>query len=194
MFFRSNFHRHPEVDDYRTNPNIGGGFGLARTIDPLRVVFIAFYVVLRFKKFLELRSLFGFRDLPIIDLGCGDGVILKVFYIFGFRKITGVEIDSKLCLLAKKNVPAALVLNMDFGGSSFRNWCECNRQKLLFAFNPAPQDVLTKAIFSLAQKNEVILILRNPVALFDILNSKMFSSQILVEFQNIAVIEIRHSS
>jgi len=106
------FLRHPEVTDLETNVNVGSGFGLARTTDPLTQIFR----VLRYMnwKFSPFRKSFS-----LLDLGCGDGFMLKAFDFAGFRNLSGVEIDNELADLSRKNVPRASIASLDFSSSDF---------------------------------------------------------------------------
>jgi len=46
------------------------------------------------------------KDAEIADLGCGDGMLLRVFQEMGFQKLHGVEGSPEMCRLCQANFPA----------------------------------------------------------------------------------------
>ena len=150
-----NFVRHPEVSDYATNINVGIGFGLARTIDPLTQI-------VRVVRFMGLtRMLFG-KKFSLLDLGCGDGFLLRGFDSVGFRNLTGVEFDPQLAQLASANIPRATILCVDFSSSNFQTILGEHSFDAVFAFNPAPAKEVIPALKKIAQNGSFVLFLRNP--------------------------------
>ena len=126
-----NFLRHPEVTDARTNVNIGAGFGMARTTDPLKLGLI----------FLRHAGLpFWFPNSWILDLGCGDGIVLKLLEKLRYRKIAGIENDNFLCTLAKQNCPKSQIIGGDFLQSRSISEVVALNPRVIYAFNPAPPE------------------------------------------------------
>ena len=74
-----NFEFHPEVGNKKTHTNIGDGFGMARSIDTLTL-----WEILR-----RIRQ----SDQAALDLGCGDGTVLRLLRLTGFSPVYGVESD-----------------------------------------------------------------------------------------------------
>jgi len=52
------------------------------------------------------------EDYSILDVGCGPGLYLMNFK--GKAKLTGIDISQAMCLIAKKEVPEAEILNKHF--------------------------------------------------------------------------------
>ena len=42
--------------------------------------------------------------LNFVDIGCGKGKVLLIASLFGFKKISGIDIDNKLLKICKKNI------------------------------------------------------------------------------------------
>lgn len=92
------------VKDLETNPGIGLGLGMARTTDPL----LTLYILLKIK--FEL----GNKNLKVMDVGCGDGVVLRIMKFARFKEIIGIEGDFQLYSLAKRNNQYATIYFEDF--------------------------------------------------------------------------------
>ena len=45
----------------------------------------------------------NFNEYNFLDLGCGKGKVMLLASKFRFKKITGIEIDKKIIVNAKKN-------------------------------------------------------------------------------------------
>ena len=43
-------------------------------------------------------------ELNFVDIGCGKGKVLLIASLFGFKKISGIDIDNKLLKISKKNI------------------------------------------------------------------------------------------
>ena len=154
-FVYRNFVRHPEVNDYETNTNVGHGFGLARTIDPLTQI-------LRVIRYMGIARMPFSRNFSIIDLGCGDGFMLKGFDFVGFKNLTGIELDKELAFLAAENVIRAKIHCVDFSSPDFSDTLGRSSYAAVFAFNPAPANKLIYALKSIAEGGSFVLFLRNP--------------------------------
>jgi hypothetical protein len=176
------FLRHPEVTDLETNVNVGSGFGMARTTDPLTQIFR----VLRYMnwKFSPFRKSFS-----LLDLGCGDGFMLKAFDFAGFRNLSGVEIDSELADLSRKNVPRASIASLDFSSSDFVQFAKKGNFKAVFTFNPAPAAQLIPALRALAQE-PYILFFRNPISATEIITSPELNVKIIARLRNMIIFRI----
>lgn len=96
-----NFESHPETIPLETNPNLGAGNGHAQSRD--LTVLVPFLVLLRVG-----------RCKSILDLGSGDGFVLKVAESLGFSRCYGVEADVTLCEISKRNLNRSVIYNEYF--------------------------------------------------------------------------------
>ena len=142
------FQRVPGTTDDRTFPDIGDGYGLARSIDILELLRVL------------IVSNWG-RARTLIDLGCGDGVVLRVASKISIATIIGIESDSQIARLAQSNNPSALVIN-----SKFEEWnvagLELDRY-IIYAFNPTYFKFLLTAINNILVQHEgcIAIVLKN---------------------------------
>ena len=179
-----NFVRHTEVNDYETNINVGYGFGLARTVDP----FTQKIRVIRFKGF----SCLPFRkNFSLLDLGCGDGFMIRGFDFVGFRNLTGIELDPDLANLAKENIPNATIFCVDFSSSSFKLIASQNSYAAVFTFNPAPAKDLIPSLKSIAERGPYVLFLRNPISWPELDSETDLRFEILGNPRNMVVARVR---
>lgn len=177
------FHRHPEVSDFETNVNVGHGLGLARTIDPLTQI-------IRVLRYMGIAR-FPFRkNFSILDLGCGDGFMLRGFDFVGFRNLSGVEFDQNLAGLAQINVRRAKIFCVDFSSSQFSKVLGGNSYTAVFAFNPAPAEQLIAALKVLLENGSYTLFLRNPKSWPEIVSEKCFELEVLGTPQNMVVARV----
>jgi SAM-dependent methyltransferase len=124
FFFRrfySNFEFHPETRALETNPLLGAGNGHALSRD-LHVL-IPFLVSLRF---LGCKS--------ILDLGSGDGFVLKLAEKFRYSEIIGIEAHSALFELLEKNCTRAKLHNLFFEEINADDFPDII--DLIYLFNP----------------------------------------------------------
>lgn len=151
------FSKHSDVSDHATNPNVGMGFGLARTTDPftLALLFLRF-----FPKTLWLKS----TKFWVMDLGCGDGTVLRLLEILKVKKIVGVEGDSGISELAKRNTSYSIILQEDFTQDNFFHIVSSFHLKVIFAFNPVNPNDLVEVLVKLMSYDSILIILRNPKA------------------------------
>lgn len=177
------FVRHPEVNDYETNVNVGHEFGLARTIDPLTQIFR----VIRYMGF--IRTPFG-KNFSILDLGCGDGFMLRGFDFVGFKNLAGVEFDRKLCYIASKNIPRAKIHCVDFSSPDFSVSLGETSFTAVFAFNPAPARALIPALKCIAERGSYILFYRNPKFWTEITLEKDLRFEILGKPSNMVIARV----
>jgi hypothetical protein len=186
MIFRklaySNFSRHAEVNDLETNINIGYGYGLARTRDPLNQVMR----IIRFCGPLRVYS----KDFSLLDLGCGDGYMLRAFDFLRFRNLYGIEADKSLTNLARKNVPKATIELLDFTSSKFLNQVQTKSFSAIYTFNPCPAKELVPALIKLAQNGSYVLFLRNPISWPEISLASELSVDILGTPKNMIIARI----
>jgi hypothetical protein len=107
-----------------------------------------------------------------IDLGCGDGVALKYFSMFGLKSI-GVEFDSELAKLASANNPNAEVILGDLTENgviertievvhSHTHSFGSELNLLVYAFNPMVPEIMIEVIRKYVTKTDFVLFLKNP--------------------------------
>jgi hypothetical protein len=185
-----NFKRHPMVSDECTNPDIGHGNGMARTTGE---------TILFFLLFSKLRK--NYRLVAGIDLGCGDGVVLKYFKISGLRQ-AGIEYDESLSRLAQFNNPDAIIITGDFTNEKIiaktlisldldnptiknEGW-----ELLVYAFNPIVPEKLLDSLDLIAKRRSFILILKNPNCLPLLLGKENYEVVKFLNKGNLALIKV----
>lgn len=181
------FVRHPEVNDYQTNINVGHGFGLARTRDPLTQI-------LRVIRYMGVaQTPFG-RNFSILDLGCGDGFMIRGFDFVGFRNLVGVELDRELADLASVNIPRAKIHCVDYSSPAFSDFLGETSYAAVFAFNPGPAKPLILALKKIACNGSYILFLRNPKFWREITLEKELKCEILDKPSNMVIARVSRNS
>lgn len=178
-----NFQRHPKVSDEFGNPAVGIGYGMARTTDNLSLL----YYFLRFVGIPRERT--GY----ILDLGSGDGWVLHLLSKLRYRSLLGIEFDGELVSLSNRNVPRAKIIQGDFRslsvvkmlGSLHREICA------IYIFNPAPPEDIVEFLTRIGIQSEIIVVMRNPKALGHIMSSTYFSTKLLRQKTNFAVLLLK---
>lgn len=86
----------------------------------------------------------------LVDFGCGKGRILAVAAYYGFKRITGIDFSTMLCIEAEANVEKISKL---FPSTEFEVICADaalyqihNYQTCFFFFNPFDEIVLLKVV------------------------------------------------
>lgn len=101
---------------------------------------------LRLKRHIE-RNLDNGRGHSILDIGCGKGFMLYFFSHFSFGKVSGIEYDKRLSLLARKNLKRLKARNTTdvYKGDArlFRNY---NDYDVFYLYNPFDRDTLSDVI------------------------------------------------
>jgi hypothetical protein len=115
--------------------------------------------------------------------------MLKAFDFAGFRNLSGVEIDSELADLSRKNVPRASIASLDFSSSDFVQFAKKGNFKAVFTFNPAPAAQLIPALRALAQE-PYILFFRNPISATEIITSPELNVKIIARLRNMIIFRI----
>lgn len=159
--FFGSFSRHPQVSDDFSNHATGYGFGIARTSREV----LHFYMI--------LKSINKARPIRVgIDLGCGDGVALKYFSMFGLKSI-GIEYDTILAEYASLNNPDSEIIVGDLTDSSvISSSLELAKELgftpgdesglLVYAFNPMSPNLTFDVIREIAAYSSYVLFLKNP--------------------------------
>ena len=178
LFRQHSFQKHPAVNDYSTNERIGSGYGMARTTDPLTLIFI----LLRY----GLVHRFA-RGGAVLDLGCGDGVVLRLLSILGVREIIGVESDPVLAHLAKRNVPRANIICADFNSNEFEAKLMPFELSTIYMFNPTSAGEISAALSKLACAHEITAIYRNPQSFGELLQQTEYQIKLKKRFSNYVI-------
>lgn len=179
----TNFRRHPKVSDEFGNPAVGIGYGMARTTDNLT---LAYY----FLRYVGLpRKNTGY----ILDLGSGDGWVLHLLSVLRYRNLLGIEFDSELVSLSIKNVPRAIFIEGDFTSLSVTNKLGNLHKEIraIYIFNPAHPEDVVDFLYNIENRNEIILVMKNPKALGHIMTSTHFSIELLRYKSNYAVLILK---
>lgn len=99
--FLRDFESHPETKPLETNPNLGVGNGHAQSRD--LSLLVPFLVILR---------MLGCKS--ILDLGSGDGFVLRIAESIGYSKCYGIEADLSLCQISRMNLNRSVIYNQYF--------------------------------------------------------------------------------
>lgn len=114
-----------------------------------------------------LRALNVTAQDSIVDFGSGKGGVLITLSKFKFLKVTGVEISPILVGIAKKNLKALKIRNVDIVECDASDFTDLERHNYFYFFNPFPCNVMKAVIdnisLSLLNKpRKVTLIYYNP--------------------------------
>ena len=174
------FERHPQVSDLYTNINVGIGNGMGRANDPISLSFL-------FLRYFGLPI--ANKDNFLLDLGCGDGTVLKIFQLLRYRKYLGVEFDPELCHLAAKNSKAQIIQG-DFTDDELQVQIRKFGPTKIFAFNPIDASTLYSVIENLFIRSKIIVILRNPKDTQLLTSNSRFKVKILRKKGNYLIYEL----
>lgn len=107
------------------------------------------------------------QEDAILDLGCGKGYMLKIFYQYPFRKVGGVEVSKHLYDIALNNI-------LKLGMSKCEIYCKdavdfdsYDEYTYFYMFNPFPAVVMKEVIKNMEEslrrkKRKVIIIYKGP--------------------------------
>lgn len=105
----------------------------------------------------------------ILDIGCGKGSAIKTMMEFPFNQITGIEISSHLCSIAKKNFKILKSKNINITNINAENYMNYGNFNYFYMYNPFPNSIMTRVIKNILNqtpKNKTInLIYNNPVCI-----------------------------
>lgn len=110
------------------------------------------------------------NSYTFMDIGCGKGRAMIVAEYFGFRKISGIELDKDLLEMANRNI---VVRKRPITGTEFKlqhiNALEMqylNEPTVYFLFNPFSREVLDGVLKKICEQNKQrnIFIYMNPTA------------------------------
>jgi len=150
LFIFSNFQREKSTFDNHTNSNVGDGFGLARSMHPTELIRI----------FIKC-GLFR-KETLFIDLGAGDGYVLRLVNIF-FPKthLLGIESDKNLISLVEQNVKNSILICSDLSDSElFLKLPEIESANVIaYIFNPCPVSLVIISLQNIVKKYGPILVI-----------------------------------
>ena len=105
-----------------------------------------FLSLINLKRYI-VRDLDDGREHSVIDIGCGKGFMLYFFSHFAFKKVSGIEYDKRLSMIARHNLKRLLrydcvrIYNGD--ATRFKKYSEYN---VFYLYNPFDKDTLSKVI------------------------------------------------
>jgi SAM-dependent methyltransferase len=136
-YFYSNFEFHPQTKPLETNSALGVGNGHALSRDLHLII----------PHLIALRIL-GCRSL--LDLGSGDGFVLRLAEKLGFSKTFGIEAHPELFKLSEKNCPRSYLYKMYFEEISSDDFLM--RFDVIYLFNPAEYETTLISCMKLNSK------------------------------------------
>jgi SAM-dependent methyltransferase len=154
---------------------------MARTQDPLTLSLI----------FLRYAGLPFFSNSCILDLGCGDGAVLKLLEKLRYRKIAGIELDPFLCRLAKQNSPKSQIIEGNFLHNRSIDEVLALNPRVIYAFNPAPPYEVVSFLSSIISEKNLMVILRNPIAFEAICASTFIDCFLIRSYKHFKVMRLR---
>lgn len=95
----------------------------------------------------------------VIDLGSGDGYVLRILEFLKFKNIAGVELDTSLHEIAVQNLSKSTLINGDF--RSVGEWIGFQNFELIYVFNPAPEAELFLALEALSSQKLRYVLCKN---------------------------------
>jgi len=158
-YFYAGFEFHPETNYLETNLSLGVGNGHALSCD----------------LHLLLPHLCWFRLLncnSFIDLGSGDGYVLRLAEAVRFKTVTGVEADTALHSLASRNLTRSILHNKHFSDLEVNNLPK--KIDVVYFFNPAEYGLMIKTFSAIQHRGVRFLLTKNfEIQRYDIMNLRL---------------------
>jgi SAM-dependent methyltransferase len=135
----------------------GGGFRLKRIVSSLKIT----------------------KNDSFIDFGCGKGKMIFLMSKFSFRKVDGVEISEKLCIIAKNNLKKLKVQNAEIFNSDAKLFDKIDDYNYIYFFNPFSAKVMKDVMKNIEKSlhnvpRALTIIYFNPVCHKEIMESGIF--------------------
>ena len=125
----------------------------------------------------QLRKLFNHLQIPkekiFIDIGSGKGRVLLIAAEYGFKKINGLELSSKLCEIAKKNVSIfmrkkSFSSDIEIINDNALHYNFTDKEDIIFLYSPFGEQILEQLIVNLKNslkqsKRSIKIIYVNPI-------------------------------
>lgn len=120
----------------------------------------------------HIREIFQILEINeedcLLDIGCGKGCVLKEAVSYPFKMIAGIDIDSRLIEIARKNFKilklSDKVKPMAEDALAYQGYDQFN---MFFFFNPFGEDIMRAVIDKIVKDNvkkkRVFIIYHNPV-------------------------------
>ncbi len=124
------------------------------------------------------------RSLHFVDLGCGLGRACILAGEYGFDKVTGVELASELCAMARKNItscrlPAGRLSTIDICQMDAMDFCGRTDDDVFFMFRPFTWtfllSILDKLVERAASLEKPVIIIYSERMMHDDSYAKAFS-------------------
>jgi SAM-dependent methyltransferase len=136
-YFYSDFQFHPATKHLETNPELGVGNGHALSRDLQYLV--PFLILLRI---LNCKS--------FLDLGSGDGYVLRCAEKLRFSQTFGVEADYELFEISTLNLSHSTLYQIYFEEISSRSFPQCF--DVVYLFNPDKYETTKKTLMFLKSR------------------------------------------
>lgn len=107
--------------------------------------------------------------MSVVDVGCGKGRALWLFYKMGFQKIGGVEYDSNIAEIARRNMQHLNISEVSIFNKDAAYFDEVDDYELVFLYNPFGQKLMEDFLHlclnghSLQDNKQQYMIYLNPV-------------------------------
>ena len=126
------------------------------------------------------------RQLPAVDLGSGDGALLRLLRLARYRDVWGIEGDDYLVALSRRNEPRARIVPFRMEDPRA---CEAlpRRVGLVVAFNPCETEKLRVPLVHLAEGGSFRFFYCNPVGLKALEHDEDLEVKVHAYWRNIAV-------
>lgn len=120
----------------------------------------------------HIREIFRMLEINeedcLLDIGCGKGCVLREATLYPFKKIVGIDVDSRLIEIAKKNFKilklSDKVKPIAENALTYQGYGQFN---IFFFFNPFGENIMRSVIDRIVKDNvkkkRVFIIYHNPV-------------------------------
>jgi len=153
------FEFHPETNYLETNLSLGVGNGHVLSRD--------LHLLL---PHLGLFRLFNCNSF--IDLGSGDGYVLRIAEAVRFKTVTGVEADTALHNLATRNLTRSILHNQPFSDLEVNSLP--NKIDVVYFFNPAEYGLMIETFSRVQPRGVRFLLTKNfEIQRYDIMNLRL---------------------
>ena len=98
------------------------------------------------------------KKLNFVDIGCGKGKVLLIASLFGFKKISGIDIHQKLLKISKKNISifqktTKKKININLTRIDARHY-NIENDNVFYFFNPFSHVVLNVILRAIKKNNK----------------------------------------
>jgi 16S rRNA A1518/A1519 N6-dimethyltransferase RsmA/KsgA/DIM1 with predicted DNA glycosylase/AP lyase activity len=126
-------------------------------------------------KLYELLKKIDIENKKIIDIGCGKGFALSLFYLFNFKNISGIEIDNNLVSICKKNLDILKIKNINIIESDILEYKNINEYDIYYFYNPFSSKTFELLLSKIDNKISTIIYKNIHIEEENILNKHNFN-------------------